>query len=246
MKKTIFISIFFLLSFQQIDNLPKYSFNKGKQYYLKGNYKLAIIELTKTINLDSSFAEAYFIRSSSYSHLMDYKNALSDLEKYIIFKPFDPEGFINLSQLRCYANVPVGSMDTTKEYNSTKMSYQIFILSLKDIDQAIKLDSLNSESYFLKAEYLSEICENHLSSSCDSIFNQAINLYTKVLKLDSSNYAAYFNRANIKLMSGDTIGACIDFHRRMNKDSNCKSALDILCEISNNEKIKKRFCSGLP
>ncbi len=246
MKKSIFLTCIFLISFQQNDKLPNSSFERGKQYYLKGNFKLAIIEFGKAIETDSSIAESYFFRSSAYFHMEYYRNALSDMEKYIVLKPLDAKGFVEISQLRSWINSPFGSRDSTKPFFLPEPDKQILMLSIKDINQAIKLDSSMALSYSLKAEYLTELCENHLTSFCDSIYKEVIDLYSKTLRMDSSNYAAYYNRAHIKIMTGDTIGACIDFQKRMNKDSNCKNTLEWLCKISKNENIKKRICTRKP
>jgi len=245
MKKIILISSVFLLSFQQIDNKPNYSFDKGKLSFLTGNYKLAINELSQTLNIDSTFADAYFIRSSAYSHIQNYKCALSDIKKYIQLKPLDPKGFINVSQLRRFTNVQNSSFDASHEYILPDPSRESLLLSLNDIDHSILLDSSIEEAYYLKAEFLSELCDNKFIANNDSTDNEIINLYTKVLQLDSLNYSAYFNRAQTKLFIGDTIGACVDFTKRMSKDNNCKQALEALCKISKNENLNKRFCSGL-
>ena len=53
----------------------------------QGNYKEAVLDYTKAIGSDSSYANAYYNRGYAYIELRKYKLALSDLDKAIELNP---------------------------------------------------------------------------------------------------------------------------------------------------------------
>ena len=53
----------------------------GIGYYESKDYEKAVENFTKAINLNSDFAEAYFLRGGVYALLKEYEQARFDLEK---------------------------------------------------------------------------------------------------------------------------------------------------------------------
>ena len=62
---------------------------RGSRYSRSGVYEKAIPDYTKAIELDDTFAEAYFNRGGSYYELGRFDEAISDLTRAIELDPED-------------------------------------------------------------------------------------------------------------------------------------------------------------
>ncbi len=63
-----------------------------------------------------------------------------------------------------------------------------------------------------------EYIEKGVSSFNLGRFNEAIEYFNKVIKLDPFNASAYYNRGSVKYECGDTIEAIVDFNRAIEID----------------------------
>jgi tetratricopeptide (TPR) repeat protein len=63
-----------------------------------------------------------------------------------------------------------------------------------------------------------EYIEKGVSSFNLGRFNEAIEYFNKVIKLDPCNASAYYNRGSVKYECGDTVEAIVDFNRAIEID----------------------------
>jgi tetratricopeptide (TPR) repeat protein len=65
----------------------KYYFDRGIQQYKAENYDLAIDYLSRTIEIDPNYRDAYFNRARAYRGLGEFKLAIADYSKAIELEP---------------------------------------------------------------------------------------------------------------------------------------------------------------
>ena len=69
---------------------------QGYDYYIQGEFGLAIEEYTKAIQLDPYFDLAYFQRGNAFFILSQSNEALRDLGQAIMLDPNDPDYYFGL------------------------------------------------------------------------------------------------------------------------------------------------------
>jgi len=67
--------------------------------YMKNNLDFAVQDFSVAIQINPSFALAYFARANAYIRLLDYKKAESDLETTIVLEPDMQWAYIDLSHV---------------------------------------------------------------------------------------------------------------------------------------------------
>lgn len=70
-------------------------FEQGNYDYDKGDCSQAIVDYTKSISLNSKYAQSYNNRGYTYMRLRDYQNALPDLNKAISLNPTYVQALMN-------------------------------------------------------------------------------------------------------------------------------------------------------
>ena len=61
--------------------------NSGNEYLLRDDYKGAIADFTKAIEINPEFTQAYLNRGVAYAFLQDYQAAIADYTKAIEINP---------------------------------------------------------------------------------------------------------------------------------------------------------------
>jgi|GEM_PF-3577776 len=86
--------------------MPKNSsslYNRGILYNYKGEYTKAIIDLTKSLKLNSKKADAHDARATSNFYLGHYKLAIKDFKKVIKYnKPIGSFGLLDIGEINYY------------------------------------------------------------------------------------------------------------------------------------------------
>jgi tetratricopeptide (TPR) repeat protein len=106
-------------------------YNRGTSLALRGQFDEALKILTRAINVDPNFVDAYVHRGNVYIDLGDYKNASMDFDFVIRENPDNVLGYYN----RSIANMALDRKDQ----------------ALLDINQAILLTPKDSEYYNFRA-----------------------------------------------------------------------------------------------
>jgi len=106
MKKTLLITAFFMLvsifSFAQTS--AEGYFDRGNSKYDLQDYRGAIQDYSKAIELDPSNADAYYNRGNAKRKLQDYRGAIQDYSKAIELDPSKSEAYGNRGLAKYFLN----------------------------------------------------------------------------------------------------------------------------------------------
>ena len=97
MKKIVYTLIFIftcLAGFAQSENAKEF-YNSGNEKLDRKQYKEAIKDYTKTIELNKTFVAAYYNRGLAKNYLKDYKGAIEDYTKTIELDSFNIQAYNN-------------------------------------------------------------------------------------------------------------------------------------------------------
>ena len=86
MKKTpiiLFVGLLLLASGEAFSQTAQDWFNRGSAKSNSGNFREAISDFDKVIQLDPNFEDAYYYRGMAKNSLQDYSGALIDYDKVI-------------------------------------------------------------------------------------------------------------------------------------------------------------------
>jgi tetratricopeptide (TPR) repeat protein len=149
-----------------------------------GNYKGAIKDFTKAIELNPQYDSAYSRRGYCKHFLKQYKEAITDYTKAIEISPGYGDAYYNraLSEYKL------------QDYNS----------SIADNTKAIELDPKNASAYQNRG-----VCRNDALKD----YQGAISDYTKAIEIDPNSADSYSNRGNSKFFLADKKGACEDWKK---------------------------------
>ncbi len=198
----------------------EFYFNKGKTEYVeKSDNKNALIHLSKAIELNPKYTEAYFERGLIKFNSKDYNGSIQDLDKAIEIKPSD-SAFVFRAMVKYFSGDFKGVIedcDKAIAFNSSKdilagaynFSGQAKANlkdndgALKDFSKAIELNPSFAKSYNNKA-----VLEGNLNNH-----ESAIKDYNKAIELDTTWAEAYANRGLEKNYTEDYLGALEDFNK---------------------------------
>lgn len=109
---------------KRFDKLDK-QLDRGHENSSIGDYKAAIKSYSKAIELDSTYAEAYFARGTARLNDFQFDAALSDFDKALTYEPYFPEALSNRAFTRIRKH-QIGSSRTLSNTNG------VTILASKD------------------------------------------------------------------------------------------------------------------
>jgi tetratricopeptide (TPR) repeat protein len=145
----------------------------GTAYYELKQYEKAIFYLTQAIkkNPDPPFRiSAYQLRSFSYAGIEKYKEAMDDIVKAIELEPKGSVGYYKRGQYYLLA------------FNQPEKA-------LKDFDTAITFGDRSMEVHYYRGVALKKLGR----------FQEAVESYSLVLKIDPSHYSGLLNRGSAYL-----------------------------------------------
>jgi len=187
-------------------NSAKSYLERGKMFFERDDYDIAIQDLTDAIKLDPNLAEAYMYRARAYNVEKNYDQALSDANTAIRLNP--------QLALAYYARGNTYRRGT-KDYDR----------AIADYNQAIKLDPQYANSYLNRG----------LSYHNKNDYDRAIVDYNQAIKLDPQSANAYNNRGVIYDIKKDYNRAIADFEAALRIDPNYTLAKENL-EIARKKK----------
>jgi tetratricopeptide (TPR) repeat protein len=160
---------------------PRAYYSRGHVYSLTGPAYKAVIDYSKSIELDSTNALVYNDRSVAYNQLGKYDLAISDLNKAITLMPDMDAAFVNRGI----------TYTSLKQYNN----------ALADYDKAISLNTANPESYLGRGNIYATLGQ----------YNQAIYNFSLAIEHNPEFVEAFINRGSTFNMSGAYLNAIEDF-----------------------------------
>jgi tetratricopeptide (TPR) repeat protein len=155
-------------------------YNRGNAYKNLRNYKQAIEDFGKVIDINPGDANAYYNRGHAYADLGNHGQAIEDYSRAIEIKPGFAEAYIN----RANAYKGLGN------YNQ----------AIKDYDRAIEIKPGFAEAYINRAN-----AYNSLGN-----YRQAIEDCSRAIEIKPHYAEAYYDKAVVYLNQGDNISGCRD------------------------------------
>ena len=160
-----------------------FTYIRANEMAKQGEYKGAIRDYDRVIEIDPDFADAYYNRGVAKVRLKEFKGAVEDFTEAIKLKPDD---------IFCYLNRGV-----------VKNQLEEFKGAIEDFNEAIKLDSDYVYSYINRGIAKAKLDEH----------KEAIKDFTEAIKLKSDDAEFYFNRGIAKAELGEHKEAVEDFDK---------------------------------
>ena len=179
-----FAGIFILASCNT--NSPDFYFKNGNAKYQLKDYRGAINDLNKAIELNPSFMHAYHTRAICYGELKQFNKSLPDFNKAIELDPKYKNAYLNRAY---YVKVNTG------DYLGAIEDYNMFIELNKDDNNAFALNNRGFAKLKLK----------DLQGAMDDIRQSFL--------LDSTNSYVYKNRALVLIAMDSIPLACKDLNK---------------------------------
>ncbi|HYX08272.1 MAG TPA: OmpA family protein [Bacteroidales bacterium] len=175
-----------------IENLEK-----GRQYYQLYKYEEAVAYLSKAIEIDPDFSEAYFGLAQVYTDMKEYKNAAGVYEKGMAIDPdFYPAGYFYMGKVEM----------KTGDYESAKKSFQKFL----DINKGSKFIRREAENGIVDCKFAIKAIQHpvpfspknlgaNVNSNYDAYWpslsaDEQTLVFTVLLPVDTSRKAVFGNR----------------------------------------------------
>lgn len=198
-------------------------YSKGHAFFDKDEYKLAINEYNKCIELDSKYIKAYNSRGNSYLCENEYDLAMEDYNQIIKLDPFNYEGFYGKGNIYYSQNkYDLAHFNFNKcidldpmyvhPYNGIGLIYsekKEYDLAIHNFSKCIELDPEEAIYYCNRAGEYSAIRK----------YDLAIKDYNKCVELDSEFLEAYYNRGVLYKDIKKYNLAIIDFNKCIDLDS---------------------------
>lgn len=179
----------FLLLFVISASTPSFAqgnFEKmGKQAWMNGDYKNAVIQLEKADNADQNNASVLKMLGYSYFQCADFENSIAAYSRLIVLKPNDYSAYYYRGKARLnIANAPKEALNQMRE--------NFYTSAIKDFTKAIEINGeedvqilqnrgLAYKDYAIFKSY--KIKKNPEKVACVAIFNSSIADFQKVLTL---------------------------------------------------------------
>ena len=192
-------------------------FKWGNVKFGQGNYRGAIADFDRAIELKPDYAEACFFRGGAKVVLGDYDGAIADYDRAIKFKP-DKAGAYFLrgiakrglgdhdSSIADFDQVIESKPDYVEAYflrGSDKFALGDYEGAIADSDRAIEL-----KPDYVNAYYTRGVAKGSLGD-----YRGAIADYDRAIELKPDDAEAYFLRGGAKSELGDYEGAIADYDR---------------------------------
>jgi tetratricopeptide (TPR) repeat protein len=191
--------------------LPIIGFSQNaKQYYKtgisfveSGNYKDAIEQFTKTIELSPDFTKAYIDRARSYEALNEFRKAADDYNRALVFETKDHELYFDAARLEFKLGNNKEALALVTKCTEISASYVEAYQLLSQIQ--IALDDYSGALFTInKALKLKDNSVNHyyhgLVSEKMKNYNQAELDYEKAISKNKQYVEAYLALSKLELL----------------------------------------------
>lgn len=210
------------------NRMTAWDYNReGDRCYSLKQYKEAVENYTRAIQLQANNSIFYNNRGCSYDNLGEYDKAISDYNKAIELDPENSTIYNNRGYLYF----------TLREYDK----------AILDLEEAIRLDPNNADAYGDRGYLYGDLgdCDKAIGDYSRSIelnpnnadtyvnrgyvydqlkkYNEAISDYCRAIELDPDNAVAYNNRGGIYIVLGRTDEAISDLNK----------AIELKAEVAN-------------
>ncbi len=172
----------------------------GTQFLREGKNQKAITALTKAIEIEPKYAEAYVKRGRAYYYLARYTEAIDDYTQTLFLKRFLADAYASRGDVyRALNDLPRAIADYTASlenrpsaivyYNRGRIYYQKFLISdkadetlklaLTDFDKAIELQPRFAIAYLSRGDIYEHLKQQE---SQESDYSHALDLLTDAIQ----------------------------------------------------------------
>jgi tetratricopeptide (TPR) repeat protein len=187
-----------------------------------GDFKGAIADYTKVIELDPNYEFAYFDRGTSKLHCGDFKGAIADFTKVIELEPNYEFAYYKRGTAKFESGDFKGAIADYTKVIELEPNYEFAYYrrgvsksnsgeykgALDDYSKAIELDIDFAEAYYGRG----------FEKAMQLDYNGAIADCTKAIALDPNEALAYWNRVIAKIGLKDYRGVYADFTKAVQID----------------------------
>lgn len=168
-------------------------YNLGAAYGKLGDYKLALINSSRAIELNPVYADAYYNRGTIYYSLGEYKQAINDFDIAIGLKSWKSRKYYNMVfNNKGIANNAIGQ-------------YQ---QAISDFNRGIELNPQDEFAYSNRGNAYFSLEDHH----------RAIDDYNKAIELNPRYVDAYNNRGYVYYVIGDNVKSINDLKKAVELD----------------------------
>jgi tetratricopeptide (TPR) repeat protein len=171
---------FYLFSYSQT---AKDYTQKGMECYEKREYTEALINLNKAIDVDPSYARAYYIRANIKDAFDDRHGAMKDYNSALEKNPKFADAFF--------------------ARGNVKMKLQDYYGAIDDYSAAITINENYIEAYYNRGK-----AKQYLQA-----YEDAINDCSKIIQINPKNVDAYYMRGILRINFGDLKNGCLDLSK---------------------------------
>lgn len=190
MKKATFLIAMMSITLISCGPSAKDHYEKGNIASFSEDYKTAIAEYDKAIEMEPTNAEYFHSRGLAKYANGKFNEAIEDFNKTLELNYFDETAvLIERGKAKAF-------LDNHKE-------------AIADFNKVIEIDPENSSAYLNRA-----ISKSYLSDD----YTDQINDYNKAIEIDPDYGRAYYNRGLLKIDTADYKGALEDFDTAVKKD----------------------------
>ena len=228
MKKILLFIVFSLNFFVSYSQTANDYYDRGNAKQELKEYKAAITDYDKAIELNPNFTEAYSKRGNVKSLLQEYKEAILDYDKAIELNPNYYKAYSNRAvakqELKEYKEA-IADFDKAIELNP---KYALFYSNrgdlkqilkeckdaITDYDKAIELDPKYTQAYIHRGDLKQGLKE----------YKDALTDYDKAIELNPNRSGSYNNRGNVKQELQEYKSALADYDKAIELNPNFTEA----------------------
>ncbi|MDD3953249.1 MAG: tetratricopeptide repeat protein [Lentisphaeria bacterium] len=191
--------------------------NRGAVYNDRGNYRQAIEDLNKAIEIKPDYADAYSNRGAAYKGLGNYRQAIEDYNRAIGIKPNEAMAFSNRGNaykglgnvrqaIEDYNRAIEIKPDEAMAYGNRGVAYKglgNYRQAIEDLNKAIEIN----------ANYVDAYMNRGAAYGALGNYRQAVEDLNKAIEIKPDEAMAYRNRGNAYAGLGNVRQAIEDYSR---------------------------------
>lgn len=183
MRALYLIAFFCLCASFSFSQTAKDLTQKGMEHVEKREYMEALIHLNKAIEVDPTYARAYYVRANIKDVFDDRHGAMKDYNFALEKNPKFADAFF--------------------ARGNVKMKLQDYYGAIHDYSSAITINENYIEAYYNRGK-----AKQYLQA-----YEDAINDCSKIIEINPKSVDAYYMRGILRINFGDTKNGCLDLSK---------------------------------
>lgn len=228
---------------------PKLFYNRASAYIYTQKYSKALVDLNKSISLDTAYFDAYFNRAFVHSFLRNEAFAIGDYTVYLEKYPNDEEALLARGKLYMEQQEYTSAIADLRQYASLgNKNHEVYIslyyayratnqpnAAQLYLDSALVAKPLNSKYNIIKAEMLFD----------DKKYEEACTYYDKAIRSNYGNIDLYIAKAEAKYLQGLYNDAVVEMDNALRyKPNNANLHYDKAFYLLQSKRYKESLAAG--